>query len=115
MKFASPEQYLTAGCLFLVGEKKNQTIFNGLHENTNGSICETGCAYIDKCQAYRILSSRLTETPEEKKIPMPTNAQIAAKLGVTKRQVSKMRIKGTLKAEILKRGLENEFSNLSLI
>ena len=112
----SVAEYKMAGCLFLVGEsKKSPDLFVGLHERTNGDVCNTGCADISTCKAYRTLSSKPVEPAKDKKVPLPTNAQIAYKMGVSKRQVSKMRKKGILREEILKKGLGNEFGSLLLV
>jgi hypothetical protein len=103
MKFASPEEYLKAGCLFLEGDHKNETVFISLHERTNGFVCETGCADIKICQAYKALLARDPDKPVIVKIP--TNAELASKLGISKRQVSKLRKKGLLEATLKEKGI----------
>jgi len=69
-------------------------IFRAIHEQTKGDPCTTGCAYFDdgNCPGCKNL----------KTIPAPilptymTNAEIAAEMCRTPRQVSKMRKLGTL-------------------
>jgi len=72
-----------------------KSIFLYIMQATNNNPCTIGCAwYADgKCPDYKeILSKRV---PQLKNTPstVETNAQMAERLGITKRQASKLRRK----------------------
>jgi len=69
-------------------------IFRVIHEQTKDDPCTTDCAYFDNgnCPDYKNL--KITASPALS-IYM-TNAEIAAEMNCTPRQVSKMRKLGTL-------------------
>jgi len=69
-------------------------IFRVIHEQTNGDPCTTGCVYFDEggCSGYKNLKKASNPA-----LPIyMTNAEIAAEMNCTPRQVSKMRKTGTL-------------------
>jgi hypothetical protein len=86
--------YMKVECEF----KKDPSgkILPGLWRYANGNICETGCGSFrnGKCPGYIELlilkKNRLVEKQG------PTNAELAKVLGVTKRQVAKLRRSGEL-------------------
>jgi xanthine dehydrogenase iron-sulfur cluster and FAD-binding subunit A len=70
-------------------------------ERVNGDACTTGCGFYNmgKCQGYRDIcqAKKMSKRATSYKQPLTeTNAQIAERLGVSKRQVAKMRKKGEL-------------------
>ena len=73
-------------------------IFLGLWRATNGDICETGCPYFNngRCRGYLELKGTKIINSAKPKPPEFTNADLAKKFGVSKRQVSKMRRNGNL-------------------
>lgn len=66
--------------------------FPGLYQVTAGDPCKD-CATVSTCPVKIKLSTKPKINPS---IPTETNAQIAARLGITKRQVAKRRKEGTL-------------------
>lgn len=73
-------------------------IRSGLHQNTSGNICQTGCANYNGgyCSGYKILTAGKKVIGKTVKKRKKTNAQYAEELGITKRQVSKRRKAGLL-------------------
>jgi len=73
-------------------------IMEGLIQATHGNPCVTGCPYFDEggCLGYK----QLIQVKRSKSITpgnnRRTNKQIATELGVSKRQVSKMRKAGEI-------------------
>lgn len=74
-------------------------IFIGLWGATKGAICDTGCAYFNmgKCRGYLWLKGSVIINEAKPKPRIYTNADLAAKWGVSKRQASKMIKKGEVK------------------
>lgn len=76
--------------------KDNPAIFMGLYKEVNGNVCD-GCGFnlSNECKGYReIALIKNHQTAGLRKYK--TNAELAAELGVSKRQVSKMRKFGTI-------------------
>jgi len=71
-------------------------IFIGLWGATGGDICETGCPYFNNGRCRGCLELRGTQiiNNAKPKTPKFTNADLAKKFGVSKRQISKMRRDG---------------------
>ena len=74
-------------------------IFKGIYDLTNGKPCD-GCGYKSGCTAIKkfskeIISTATTVIKNSKNPPLMSNAQLAAEFGISKRQVSKLRIPGT--------------------
>lgn len=67
--------------------------FPGLYQVTAGDPCKD-CATVLTCPVREKLKTKAVTVSA--KIPVETNAQIAARLGITKRQVAKRRKEGTL-------------------
>lgn len=68
------------------------SIFIGLMQRTKDNPCETGCVWYQggNCPDYKLLKTMkvpVLNTP----VYAETNAQMAERLGITKRQASKMR------------------------
>jgi len=88
--------------------KNSIEIFMGLHEATNGDPCTTGCTWFDggKCQEYQRVTNLSAHAGQRRtEITHKTNQEIANELGISKRQVSKLRKQAKLNQMILR---ENE-------
>ena len=88
--------YYERDCQLVQDMATTKITFAGLHHACRGFPCE-GCPHQIGCSHYLIL------TPPPKRVikqkigkPGPTNAELAKKHGVTKRQISKMRKQGLL-------------------
>ena len=79
-------EYVEAGCKLA----DPILIFAGIYQLTNGQPCN-GCSYKNGCTAIH----KINTTKNAKKSSLMTNAQLASELGISKRQVSKLRIPGT--------------------
>ncbi len=85
--------YIRSSC-----ELAKEKMFLGLWQVTGEYPCP-GCAYENSCRARKELEFK--NNPNKSPIPgkhFETNAQIASRLGVSKRQVAKMRRDGRLPA-----------------
>ena len=74
-------------------------MFIALWEHTNGDPCTTGCPWWGKgqCLGYkRLIRDSVQKFPVPGSFIALNNAGLAEKLGVSKRQISKMRKAGTL-------------------
>lgn len=67
--------------------------FIGLHKYSNGNVCETGCPYFNdgKCPGYLELKGTALINEAKPKPSKYTNADLAKKWGISKRQVSKIK------------------------
>ena len=70
-------------------------------------VCTTGCPWYDKgnCPGYKEIKSKVNKSIESMGKCTLTNAQIAGSLGITTRQVTKLRKAGNLNALLLQKGL----------
>ena len=78
-------------------------MFYGLWLSVNGDPCTTGCPWFGKgqCLGYkRIIKEKAQMFPINGSFLALNNAGLAKKLGVSKRQISKMRKNGTLNEAI---------------
>lgn len=91
-RFRECVKYRDAGCILL--ESIEGTAFMGLHQVTNGNVCKE-CTYKSSCAA-KVAIERAKQQGTPITSPAKTNAELAKKLGVSKRQVAKMRAAGTL-------------------
>lgn len=66
----------------------------GIYRATNGNPC-IGCAHFGNCTAVTTLMSKSNVSTRNKML-YETNKETAARMGITPRQVSKMRKAGTL-------------------
>ncbi len=74
-------------------------MFYALWERTNGDPCTTGCAWYGRgqCLGYkRLIRDSAQKFPVPNSFDALNNAGLAEMLGVSKRQISKMRKNGTL-------------------
>jgi len=74
------------------------SIFLGLWRTTGGDICETGCPYFNHGRCYGFLELKGTAIIKGARKPKSkyTNADLAKKFNVSKRQVAKMRKRGEI-------------------
>ena len=71
-------------------------ILIGIYHATNGSPCD-GCGYKYDCQARHEIELAAMKNKRFNSLKVTeTNSQIAKRLGISKRQVSKMRKEGKL-------------------
>ncbi len=81
----------------ILANKMKFAMFKGLFDLTNGDPCE-GCAYYSGCEFLR----KRLNTAHSRRVrnfalhSYETNAEIAKRMGMSKRQVAKMRKKGEL-------------------
>jgi len=81
--------------------------FAGLWGLTHGDPCTTGCAWYKDgdCTRYKQAISRQKAKPIF--VSKPTNAELSQELGISKRQVSKMRKNGMLEEAMGDRRIYN--------
>ncbi len=87
----------------------NAEMFFALWEATYHNPCE-GCFLnsgdiVKKCKGYTKLVNKTKHLEKSEIRPGPTNAVIASKLGISKRQVAKLRKNGSLKTMMEESGI----------
>lgn len=85
-----PDWFFENGCELC---KPSPDIFFAVFMATNGNPCD-GCNCKDTCPAFPLITHPAAKAQPTKKVE--TNADIAERLGVSKRQVAKMRQRGEL-------------------
>ena len=85
-----------SGCN-LVGKGDQIAIFIGIFKATSGNPCP-GCAWLGHCEFLKKEERRkkMKKMGKFGKHDFKTNAELAKELGISKRQVSRKRIEGTL-------------------
>ncbi len=79
-----------SGCKLADGPIINKTMFAGVFDQANGNVCD-GCSHNSNCSAK---SKFINYTGDPRLKQGPTNAELAKKHGISKRQASKMRAAG---------------------
>lgn len=93
MAIASLHEFLEADCML---QHPNRRIFVSIYHGTNGRPCD-GCVFKHNCKQRHDLELVISSKKRTPKKPMrETNAEIAKRLGITKRQAAKMRKAGKL-------------------
>lgn len=96
---ASYHDFIGSDCKLMKSMMKQPIMsFMDIYNATSGDPCTTGCAWYDsgKCKTYKSLCLNQRKDPGVAKASTFTNSYIAKKLGISKRQVSKMRKDGSL-------------------
>ena len=88
MKDHSFDEYVIFNCEF-TKKREDWNLFIALYERTNGDVCDTGCAYKNRCSAYSLLHQKKPFVKPTTRLK--TNAELSKELGVSKRQASKLR------------------------
>ena len=83
--------------------KPDSQLFGFLYAQTGGDPCRTGCAWFDGCEYAKALFPAGVR-PQRTEPQGPTNRELADKLGVSKRAVSKLRTLGRLEKALKLRG-----------
>ena len=91
-KIASLHEYLEVDCEL---QKQRRDVFIALYHVTNGRPCDD-CAIRHNCKERHDLEIESIASQNNNTIQHETNAQIAERMGITKRQASKMRKAGLL-------------------
>lgn len=93
MEIASLDEFLEADCEL---QYPTLGIFIGIYHTTNGRPCDD-CAMRHNCKERHDLEQiKAGSQVPRKRVYTETNRQIADRLGISKRQVSKMRKAGEL-------------------
>lgn len=92
MKIASLHDFLKSDCELL---EPNRAVFIGLYNVTNGRPCDD-CVIKTHCKARHDLETVNVKKRSGNTMEHETNQRIAERIGVSKRQVSKMRKAGLL-------------------
>ncbi len=93
MEIASLQEFLEIACEL---QKPNRGMFVAIYNRTNGRPCD-GCCFRNHClQKHDLELSKVQSKKKTSFSTTETNAEIAKRIGVTPRQISKMRKAGKL-------------------
>ncbi len=94
MRRQSLQWFLDNDCML---REPDVVVLVGIYQMSNGDPCD-GCAMHEECPAYPKLKAMpaVGDRPSSVQPARETNAQAAVRLGVSKRQVAKMRQRGEL-------------------
>jgi len=88
-------EYQRAGCQQF---KESPVIWTALHQETQGKICDTGCAMYDegRCPAYRNLNTygKRSDLSKTEKLKQETIREEAARTGMKINEVRRLRNSG---------------------
>lgn len=85
--------FIDNGCLLAY---PNPDMLRGIHAATHGRPCD-GCSHKRECATYRLVPMASAVNRAAADASRETDPEVAARLGITKRQAAKMRQRGEVR------------------